>query len=68
MQIPDLPKSERVSYLVKQYWNDAVMCSFDFLTKLPEKTSKLTQRGFNAVVENQEVKKMFDSLPQTEKK
>lgn len=70
LKIPALPKTERVSYVIKQYWNDAVMSSFQYLSKLPEHTSKLTQRGFNAAMQNDEMKKFVDSLssPTTEKK
>jgi hypothetical protein len=49
-QVPELPKVEEISFLVKNYWNKGVMASFVFLSDLPNKTAKLSKQGYEYVL------------------
>lgn len=61
-QIPELPNTDQVSYLTKQYWNKGVMATFEYISNLPETVSTLTQKGVTAARENPEIKKFLNSF------
>ncbi|KAK9739083.1 MICOS complex subunit MIC13, QIL1 [Popillia japonica] len=62
IEIPELPKSSRISYLTKLYWNQGVLASFRFIGDLPSHAVDWTNKGIAAVKNNEEIKKFCDSF------
>ncbi|KRT83760.1 hypothetical protein AMK59_4415 [Oryctes borbonicus] len=62
IEIPELPSTNRVSYLTKQYWNQGVTATFRFLGDFPTYVSDWTSKGINAAKSNEEIKKFIDSF------
>ncbi|KAB0802435.1 hypothetical protein PPYR_04621 [Photinus pyralis] len=65
VQIPELPKSNQTSYLLKRLWNKGVSTSCLFLADLPDNISKWTKNSFDVVMSNGEIKKLFGTFGQS---
>ncbi|XP_022919362.1 MICOS complex subunit MIC13 homolog QIL1 [Onthophagus taurus] len=71
IEIPELPSTGRISYLMKQYWNHGVTATFIYIGDLPQNVTKLTKSGIDAIKGNEEMKKLMDGFsgtPEIEKK
>ncbi|KAI4460111.1 micos complex subunit mic13 [Holotrichia oblita] len=62
IEIPELPKTSKISYLTKQYWNQGVSATFRFIGNLPSHIVDWSSKGIDAAKNNEEIKKFFDSF------
>lgn len=49
LQLPPLPSNDRVSYLMKYYWNCGVKTTFNSLVNLPTYTSNAAAKVYEIV-------------------
>ncbi|KAF5286834.1 hypothetical protein FQA39_LY00367 [Lamprigera yunnana] len=62
VDIPDLPQSLEVRYVLKQTWNKGVTGFFVFLSNVPNYISGYTKCGVKLLMSNENVKKMYQSV------
>ncbi|GJQ82566.1 hypothetical protein Trydic_g13021 [Trypoxylus dichotomus] len=62
IDIPELPSTNRVSYLTKQYWNQGVSATFLYVGELPTHICNWTSKGIDAAKSNEEIKRFIDSF------
>lgn len=49
LQLPPLPSNDRLSYLMKYYWNCGVKTTFNFLVNLPTHTSNAAVKTYEFI-------------------
>lgn len=64
--MPEVPETENVFQLTKEYWNLGVRSTFAFLVKLPDYSREYTKKAADALLENPEIKNFADSFSGSE--
>ncbi|XP_060526107.1 MICOS complex subunit MIC13 homolog QIL1 [Cylas formicarius] len=62
IELPQVPKADSATLLLKQCWNKGVHASFVFLINLPEYTKEYTRKGLETLTSNEDLKKFIDSF------
>ncbi|XP_066149831.1 MICOS complex subunit MIC13 homolog QIL1-like [Euwallacea fornicatus] len=61
-ELPNVPESENMCQLTKEYWNVGVKTTFRFLVQLPSCSRALMRKGADFLLENPEIRKFVDSF------
>ncbi|XP_067006498.1 MICOS complex subunit MIC13 homolog QIL1 [Anabrus simplex] len=51
LKVPDLPKTDQISFLTQHYWNKGVIAAFAFLMQIPDKTVEWSKLGYEMAKE-----------------
>ncbi|XP_050293125.1 MICOS complex subunit MIC13 homolog QIL1 isoform X2 [Anthonomus grandis grandis] len=62
VELPEVPHTENVGQLAKEYWNCGVRATFAFLIKLPDYTKEYASKGAESLMENQEIRNFIESF------
>lgn len=61
-----MPETNKLSTLAKESWNIGVLSTFKFISDLPETVSDWSSKGFNSILQNQEIKNFIASFSQSD--